>query len=260
MDIQCSRRFTQPVLIAVACALGGIAFLAAISAAFGKPQPHTSANAVVLAICAAVAIGMMGVIGSTKLLRSPGSRWSAFLSLGWPMITMAVVVAALALIFSDGNTAGNVSVSLVWFVSGVALTALFEEALFRGTVLPLLAASSMSVGAVVLTSATLFAVAHLLALFGGGPILLVGTLTQVIYTFCMGILLAVIVLKTANLWVAVGLHFVFNILGDITAVVNGVPQEAAPAGDLSLPVAMVMIVLAVPMAVVGWRALPQAAS
>ncbi|AOZ73251.1 hypothetical protein BK816_08105 [Boudabousia tangfeifanii] len=250
-----ARRFSSPILVALLCALVVIGTLALSALALSKPLPYTATNALSLLITLAVTIVVMWQTGTLSLLGFSTRGFSAFWTLGWPMLLMATVVATLALVFSGPATVPTIPVSALWFILGVALTATFEEALFRGTVLPLLLTSKQSTIGAVITSAVIFSVSHLLALLGGGNIAVVGTLTQVFYTFCMGVLLAAIMLTTQNLWVTISLHFVYNVLGDLGTLTEGVPQASTAPADMSLPVVVILVILAIPMLLVGLRTL-----
>ncbi|MFL0575954.1 CPBP family intramembrane glutamic endopeptidase [Brevibacterium luteolum] len=252
--IQCqARSFASPVPIAVACALVGTGALVISCLILDRPQLHTAVNALNLLIALAAAVCLMTAVGTLSLLRPRADRFGAVITMGWPLLGMAGAVALLVLLFSEQSSGQTAAVSPAWFFIGIGLTAVFEEVLFRGTVLPVLAQSGRWPLKPVLSSAALFAAAHLIALFGGEDVQFVATVTQVLYTFCIGVLLAAIMLSTRNLWIPITLHLIFNVFGDLGVLLNGARSPDAPAGDMSLPVAGLMVVLALPMLVVGLR-------
>ena len=93
----------------------------------------------------------------------------------------------------------------------------FEELVFRGIILLELIyvfkKTKMGNLKAILVSAMIFGGIHLLNLFSGGG---VGpTLLQVGYTFLMGLMWAVVYLKTRNLWIVALLHALYNYFGMI---------------------------------------------
>lgn len=92
---------------------------------------------------------------------------------------------------------------------------LFEEACFRGVVfLGFLekrrATTSGRFWAIILSSAV-FGLVHAVNLFfGAGPI---AVLMQIGYSFLIGAMCSVVLMKTANIWLCVALHSIFNFCG-----------------------------------------------
>jgi len=92
---------------------------------------------------------------------------------------------------------------------------LFEEACFRGVVfLGFLEKRRATVKgrfwAIVLSSAV-FGLVHAVNLFfGAGPI---AVLMQIGYSFLIGAMCSVVLMKTANIWICVALHSIFNFCG-----------------------------------------------
>lgn len=93
----------------------------------------------------------------------------------------------------------------------------FEEILFRGILLIILIEklnhlkNGMFVS--VLISSLIFGFLHLVNLFEGASIS--STMLQVGYSFLMGMLWAVIYLKTGNLWLVMILHATYNFFGQV---------------------------------------------
>lgn len=92
---------------------------------------------------------------------------------------------------------------------------LFEEACFRGVVfLGFLekrrATTSGRFWAIILSSAV-FGLVHAVNLFfGAGPI---AVILQIGYSFLIGAMCSVVLMKTANIWICVALHSIFNFCG-----------------------------------------------
>ncbi len=93
--------------------------------------------------------------------------------------------------------------------------AVMEEGFFRGLLLPYLRENGRTgkLLPAVLLSSLLFAAMHLINLaFGAG----VGaTFLQVGYTFLIGCMLAVLLFRTGNLYLAIFIHFLFDVGGTI---------------------------------------------
>ncbi len=86
----------------------------------------------------------------------------------------------------------------------VVLGPFVEEFMFRGILLKMFGASCGIVASVVITS-VLFAISH------GEPV-------QMLYTFVLGIILAVVRIKSTSLWSVCMVHLAFNISGALLAV------------------------------------------
>lgn len=107
-------------------------------------------------------------------------------------------------------------VDLLWlFLLKCVAIALLEEIFFRALLLPLFmerfAPNRYRVLISVLCSSILFALIHLLNLFFGAGV--GATLLQVGYTFLIGCMLAVMMLKTKNIWLCIIVHAVFDVGG-----------------------------------------------
>ena len=117
-----------------------------------------------------------------------------------------------------GGSAVIERVDLIWlFLLKCIAIALLEEIFFRALLLPLFmerfAKNKYRVLISVLGSSALFALIHLFNLFFGAG---VGeTMLQVGYTFLIGCMLAVMMLKTKNIWLCVIVHAVFDVGGTI---------------------------------------------
>ena len=94
-------------------------------------------------------------------------------------------------------------------------TGFFEEIVFRGIVLLLLIQklpnTQKGMYLAIFISSLLFGLSHLVNLFGG--IGLTDILLQVGYSFLMGLLWAVVYLKTKNIWWSILLHSTYNFFG-----------------------------------------------
>lgn len=107
-------------------------------------------------------------------------------------------------------------VDLLWiFLLKYLSVALLEETFFRGLLLPffekLFRTQRYAKLYAVLVTSVLFALFHLINLAFGADV--PSTLLQVGYTFLIGAMLAVMLLKTENLWLCIFTHFLFDVGG-----------------------------------------------
>lgn len=96
--------------------------------------------------------------------------------------------------------------------------ALFEEMAFRGVIFLGLAEKRRETikglfRSIVLSSAV-FGAVHLLNLFTSSPI---AVLMQIGYSFLIGAMCAVVLIKTANIWLCVLIHTIFNFSGAVVS-------------------------------------------
>ena len=117
---------------------------------------------------------------------------------------------------------------LLWlFLLKCIAISLLEEIFFRALLLPIFMErfenKRYRVIASVLCSSVLFALLHLLNLFFGAG---VGeTMLQVGYTFLLGCMLAVMMLKTQNIWLCVIVHALFDFGGTIVTDLGSGPFQ-----------------------------------
>lgn len=113
-------------------------------------------------------------------------------------------------------------VDLIWlFFMKIAGIALLEELFFRGILLPFLTEKLKRCKYLfsALVASTLFALVHLLNLFYGADV--GATFLQVGYTFLIGCMLAVLMLKTGNVWLCVLVHALFDVGGLLVTDLGG---------------------------------------
>ena len=127
------------------------------------------------------------------------------------------------------GTARVTRVELLWlFVFKCLLIGLSEEVLFRGIIFYSLSEYCKkrvnTCFLPVLISSAVFALFHFINLIEGANILSV--LQQVGYSFLIGAMLAVTLLKTKNIWLCVALHALFDFGGFLIADLGrGSPQD-----------------------------------
>lgn len=108
-------------------------------------------------------------------------------------------------------------VDLLWlFLLKCLSVALMEELFFRALLVTFVrerVKGKLAAGWTVLISSAVFALSHLFNLFFGAGV--GATFGQVGYTFLLGCMFAVAFLQTKNIWLCVGVHFLFDVGGVI---------------------------------------------
>lgn len=139
---------------------------------------------------------------------------------GWYIFIVAILNITLTLFSLDEKLITQPSRTIVLdFIITNILIAFFEEILFRSLVLSLLINSNKNYGVKksIFISSLLFGLIHFINLFSL-PYLILGTISQVIYTFCFGILLSTIYIKSRNIFIPIFLHAFFNITGSFSEI------------------------------------------
>ena len=134
-----------------------------------------------------------------------------------PGIIIAINNFPISAYISGRYTIDTSNTMLYMFTLDSFGVGLFEEIIFRGLLLTVLLqylpkTKEGNFGAIVL-SAAIFGAIHLFNLAYGGFIS--QTLMQVGYSFLMGLMWAVIYLKTKNIWLVAILHALYNYFGNI---------------------------------------------
>ncbi len=134
------------------------------------------------------------------------------------LLPLAVVInnlPILSLIRGDAYLVHSDARYIVAFALECLAIGLFEEIAFRGVVLLTFAKSRRRthVGLLVsiLLSSAVFAAMHLVNLAAGAGF--GATIMQIGYSFLIGAMCAVILFKTANLWLCVALHAIYDFCG-----------------------------------------------
>ena len=99
----------------------------------------------------------------------------------------------------------------------------FEEMAFRGciftVVLQRMKKNRLGVFLAIVISSVIFGLVHLVNLFSGGSA--IGVILQTGYSFLIGGMCAVILVKTKNIWYCVVLHGVYNFAGGVVPECGG---------------------------------------
>ena len=194
---------------------------------------------------------LLGALVFFALLLSEGYRLLAptrgFRPIGTFLLVflppLAVVVNNLplpALITGDAQILPQSPAVWVWFSLECLAISLFEEAAFRGVIFPMLAERRCKTKrgllvSILLTSAV-FGLLHLVNLAQGAGVGAV--VRQIGYSFLIGAMCSVVLIKTHNLWLCVLLHAVFDFGGKLI--------DTLGAGRIwTLPAILITTVLAV---------------
>lgn len=159
---------------------------------------------------------VLGLLGYRYLLKPVSKKLPA--GLLWCIPCFLVILANFP--FSALISGGAVleRTELIWLVLLKCISiGLMEEAFFRGLlqtiILERLRPGKYRIIIAILITSALFGLWHLLNLFYGAGI--GATLMQVGYSFLIGAMLSVVLIKTENIWLCVILHALFNFGGTI---------------------------------------------
>jgi membrane protease YdiL (CAAX protease family) len=190
---------------------------AAIFAVEFEPEDALSVQALMYGVaCIAVVAIEHGRRGSTMiasgLLPTPWSPRLVLYGVLWAALAASVVLSAALLAGGTMEALAAPSVT-VHGLTSIALFAIGEEVVFRGTILEALNERFGSVVSVSITSA-LFAAAH-----AGNP---GASIISTVNVGLAGMALGWMVLTTSSLWTAIGFHVVWNLLlAAVFGVVSG---------------------------------------
>lgn len=146
----------------------------------------------------------------------------------------------------------------IYLLCTCLLTGVFEEIVFRGLLQNMICEmgkqeEKQGIFCVFIAS-VIFGITHILNLMEQ-PQFIVGTFTQIIYTFCLGMLLGAVYWKSHSLWIVILLHGLFNFLGQFSVVFEEVQKEVVIQSDLNLVSGLIQIVVMFPCVVIGKKML-----
>ena len=177
------------------------------------------------------------ILSPTRGLRPVG----AFLLLFLPPLAVVINNFPIpALITGDAQILPHSTAVWVWFFLECLAISLFEEAAFRGVIFPMLAERRCKTKqglfiSILLTSAV-FGLLHIVNLAQGAGIGAV--VRQIGYSFLIGAMCSVVLIKTHNIWLCVLLHAVFDFGGKLI--------DTLGAGKIwTLPAILITTILAV---------------
>ncbi len=174
--------------------------------------------------------------------------WKTFFTRGWYILMVSGVFALMTAIgLSQEKEAVFSPVKFAGFAVVCLLTACFEEIWFRGIIQGILEkygkAKFQGFWKTACITSAMFGAMHLMNLIHR-PDYIIGTVTQVLYAFSLGMILSMILYSGGNIGVAILLHAVFNFSGSLSEVF--VRQAGTQAGDMPIASAVFILVLMMP--------------
>ena len=140
-----------------------------------------------------------------------------------PILVVVNNAPFLSLYLGDAYLIHSAPVYLVWFGLECLAIGLFEELAFRGVIFLMFAERRHATRkglfwSLVLTSAVFGAVHLVNVLMGAG---VGGVILQIGYSFLIGAMCSVVLLKTRNVWLCVLLHAVYDFCGNLLPTLGG---------------------------------------
>lgn len=140
-----------------------------------------------------------------------------------PFLVVLNNAPILSMVWGDAYLVHTAPVYVVWFALECLAIGLFEELAFRGVIFLMFAERRHTTRgglflSLILTSAV-FGVVHLLNLFMGAGI--GGVILQIGYSFLIGAMCSVVLLRTRNIWLCVLLHAVYDFCGNLLPTLGG---------------------------------------
>lgn len=222
-----ARIKTAAVIAVLALAVLGVALLGFFPVNTGDEVFDGLINAVLPRLCLTVGLGALIVAEYKKLLAFPRVTKSALIFF-LPCLLVPVANFPFSALIS--GTARILRADLIWlFIIKCLLIGIVEEFLFRGIVVDFIEGTlkdgKYKTVLIILISAAVFGLFHLINLFEGAPPAAV--FLQVGYSFLLGCMLCAVYLKTRNIWGCILLHTLFDIGGlMISDIGAGNPQDA----------------------------------
>ena len=143
--------------------------------------------------------------------------WRSLLFTIPPFLVVVNNMPILSMIRGDAYLVHKAPVYLIWFAAECLAIGLFEELAFRGVIFLMFAEKRHTTRkglfwSLILSSAV-FGGVHLVNVLMGagiGP-----TILQIGYSFLIGAMCAVVLLKTRNIWICVLLHAIYDFCGTL---------------------------------------------
>lgn len=168
------------------------------------------------------------------------------------------IFAVLSLISLSEQSFQNLNMAVCGYLFlNCFLTGVFEEIIFRGLIqnlfLRYFAYGKKRISTGIVYASMIFAAVHLFNLMEH-PEFILGTFTQVIYTFCLGMLLGTSYFIRGSLYRVIFLHGIFNFLGQISVVFQK-DTGGGSGGDISLTGMLIQLAIMLPCAVIAVKML-----
>lgn len=143
--------------------------------------------------------------------------WKSMLFIIPPLLVVVNNMPILSMIWGDAYVVHSAPVYWVWFSLECLAIGLFEELAFRGVIFLMFAEKRHTTRkglfwSLILTSAVFGAVHLANVLMGAG---IGGVILQIGYSFLIGAMCSVVLLKTRNIWLCVLLHAIYDFSGTL---------------------------------------------
>lgn len=143
--------------------------------------------------------------------------WRSLLFALPPILVVVNNMPILSMLWGDAYVVHSAPVYWVWFSLECLAIGLFEELAFRGVIFLMLAEKRRITRkglfwSLILTSAVFGAVHLINVLMGAG---IGSVILQIGYSFLIGAMCSVVLLKTRNIWLCVMLHAVYDFCGTL---------------------------------------------
>ena len=143
--------------------------------------------------------------------------WKSLLFIIPPLLVVVNNMPILSMFWGDAYIVHSAPVYWVWFALECLAIGLFEELAFRGVIFLMFAEKRHTTRkglfwSLILTSAVFGAVHLVNVLMGAG---IGGVILQIGYSFLIGAMCSVVLLKTRNIWLCVLLHAIYDFSGTL---------------------------------------------
>ena len=169
---------------------------------------------------------LIGAVVFLALLLNEGYRvlnpiqkpfWKSLLFALPPFLVVVNNMPILSMIWGDAYLVHKAPAYLIWFAAECLAIGLFEELAFRGVIFLMFAEKRHTTRkglfwSLILTSAVFGGVHLVNVLMGAG---IGATILQIGYSFLIGAMCSVVLLKTRNIWICVALHAIYDFCGTL---------------------------------------------
>lgn len=189
-------------------------------------RPILSPDPVLAPLISMTLTRAIGAVVFLALLLNEGYRvlnpiqkpfWKSMLFIIPPLLVVVNNMPILSMIWGDAYLVHKAPAYLIWFAAECLAIGLFEELAFRGVIFLLFAEKRHTTRkglfwSLILTSAVFGAVhlANLLMGAGVGAVIM-----QIGYSFLIGAMCSVVLLKTRNIWLCALLHAIYDFCGTL---------------------------------------------
>lgn len=146
----------------------------------------------------------------------------------------------------------------IYLLCTCVMTGIFEEVVFRGLIQNMICEigknKEKQEEMCVFIASIIFGMTHILNLIEK-PYFVLGTFTQIIYTFCVGVLLGATYWKTRSLLLVIVLHSLFNFLGQFPVVFEIAGQGQAVQEDINILSMLIQLAVMFPCVIFGKKML-----